>query len=136
MRDDTSVSLPQPDRDDHGGSWTDTGEEPDFQWALANERTLLAYVRTALSLLVGGLAIAASHAVTDAPAWLAALGLPLIALSAAVSLSARERFYTTQRAMRLREPLPIPRVASVLPWGVAMVAALALVLGTVVVAYS
>ncbi len=113
---------------------TDNGEEPDPRWSLANERTLLAYIRTSLSLLVGGLAIAASHAVTDTPSWLAALGLPLIALSAGVSLSARERFFATQRAMRLGEPLPMPRVATLLPWGVAMVAAVALVLGAVVVA--
>ncbi len=113
-------------------SWTDGGE-PDPRWSLANERTLLAYIRTALSLLVGGLAIAASHVVTDAPAWLSALGLPLLALSAAVSMSARERFLATQRAMRLGEPLTMPRVAAILPWGVALVAAVGLVLGTVVV---
>ena len=113
-------------------SWTD-GEEPDPRWSLANERTLLAYVRTALSLLVGGLAIAASHTVTDTPAWLSALGLPLIALSAAVSLSARERFFAIQRAMRLGEPLTMPRVASILPWGVALVGMVGLVLGTLVV---
>jgi putative membrane protein len=103
-------------------SWADAGAEPDPRWSLANERTLLAYIRTALSLLVAGLAVAASHTVIEAPAWLAALGLPLIALSAAVALAAGRRFLAVQRAMRLGEPLALPRIATMLPWGVAMVA--------------
>jgi len=36
--------------------WPTDGDEPDPRWTLANERTLLAYERTALGLLVAGLA--------------------------------------------------------------------------------
>ena len=57
-----------------------------------------------------------------------------MALSVVVSLTARERFFDSQRAMRLGEPLPVPRIASILPWGIATVAAVALILGAVVVA--
>ena len=32
----------------------DDGEEPDYRFTLANERTFLAWVRTALGLLAGG----------------------------------------------------------------------------------
>lgn len=127
------MGLPPSGKNEQERSWSG-GEEPDPRWSLANERTLLAYVRTALALLVGGLAIAGSHAVTDTPAWLSALGLPLMALSVVVSLTARERFFDSQRAMRLGEPLPVPRIASILPWGIATVAAVALILGAVVVA--
>ena len=66
--------------------WPAEGEEPDPRWSLANERTLLAYSRTALALVVAGLAIAGSHRVADLPVWVAVLGLPAIALGAAVAL--------------------------------------------------
>ena len=122
--------------DERRHSWAEAGEEPDPRWSLANERTLLAYIRTALSLLVTGLAIAASPAVTDTPAWLATLGLPLIALGAWVSLSAGHRFFALQRAMRLHEPLPHPRMSSVLPWGVALVGVVAFVLAVVAITTS
>lgn len=112
------------------------GEEPDPRWSLANERTLLAYVRTALSFLVAGLAIAGTRTLTEAPAWLAALGLPLIALGAFVALAARKRFFATQRAMRMGEPLTVPAIASTLPWAVASVAAVGLVLAAVALASS
>ena len=94
---------------------------------MANERTLLAYMRTALSLLVAGLAVAASEIVTDAPVWLAALGLPLITMAAVVSLSAKRRFIAVQQAIRLGRPVPMPALALILPWGIASVAALGLV---------
>ena len=54
--------------------WPTEGDEPDPRWTLANERTLLAYERTALGLLVAGLAVAGSRAVADAPPWLSAMG--------------------------------------------------------------
>jgi putative membrane protein len=103
------------------------GEEPDPRWSLANERTLLAYTRTALALIVGGLAVSGSHTFADAPAWLAAVGLPLIALGSLVAATSRRRFTQAQRAMRTGEPLPAPTVAIFLPWGVALVAVVALV---------
>lgn len=35
--------------------WTREGKEPDYRFTLANERTFLAWVRTGLALLAGGL---------------------------------------------------------------------------------
>ena len=35
-------------------SWRSSGREPDYRFSLANERTFLAWIRTALSLLAGG----------------------------------------------------------------------------------
>lgn len=108
--------------------WPTEGEEPDPRWSLANERTLLAYERTSVGLVVAGLAVAGSHSVAGAPAWLAAIGLPLIALGGAVALLGRRRFIRAQHAMRTGAPLPAPRVAVLLPVGVAAVAAGGLVL--------
>lgn len=107
--------------------WPTTGDEPDPRWTLANERTLLAYERTALGLLVSGFAMAGSRAVADVPLWFSAMGLPLIVLSAAVALEGRRRFVRTQRAMRTGQPLDAPAVAAFLPLGIATVAAIAVV---------
>ena len=88
-------------------------------------------MRTALSLLVAGLAVAGTQPLTEAPVWLAALGLPLIALAAAVALWGRRRFFATQQAMRLGHPLAVPTGAVVLPVGIALVAVVGLALTTV-----
>lgn len=105
--------------------WPIEGDEPDPRWSLANERTLLAYNRTALALVVAGMAVAGSHAVADAPAWLAAVGLPLIVLGAVLAYSSRGRFLEAQHAMRTGAPLPPPATAALLPYGIAVVAVLA-----------
>lgn len=108
--------------------WPTEGDEPDPRWSLANERTMLAYERTALGLIVAGFALAGSHTFTNAPRWLAAIGLPLVALGAMVSLEGRSRFLSAQRAMRNGEPLGHPRAVKFLPWGIAAVSAVGLVL--------
>jgi len=113
------------------GWWPTGGEEPDPRWSLANERTLLAYQRTALGLVVAGFAVTGSHSVADTPAWLAAAGLPLILLGAAVGLVGRQRFLAAQAAMREGRPLGAPSTAMFLPWGIAAVALLGLVLGII-----
>lgn len=116
--------------------WPTDGDEPDPRWTLANERTLLAYERTALGLLVSGLAVVGSRAVAEAPRWFAAMGLPLIVLGAAAALEGRRRFVSAQRAMRTGEPLDAPAVAGFLPWGIAAVATVGLVAALVELASS
>jgi putative membrane protein len=37
--------------------WRQEGQEPDYRFSLANERTFLAWIRTALALLAGGVFI-------------------------------------------------------------------------------
>ncbi len=102
-------------------------DEPDPRWSLANERTLLAYNRTALALLVAGLAVSGSRSVAEVPRWFAAVGLPLIALGGAVAAGSRARFLAVDKAMRNGEPLPPATVALSLPWGIALVAVAAIV---------
>ena len=104
------------------------GEEPDPRWSLANERTLLAYLRTSLAFLVAGLAVAGSYSVSDAPAWLAMLGLPLILLGTALGATSHRRYLVAQRALRTGQPLPPPFMARYLPWGVAIVGGSSLVI--------
>jgi putative membrane protein len=83
----------------------DTGEEPDPRYTLANERTFLAWVRTALAMLAGGVAL---HALglpeTD---WVrTVLAVLLVAMGGLVTLFAMVRWARVERAMRTRRPLP------------------------------
>jgi inner membrane protein YidH len=83
----------------------DAGEEPDPRFSLANERTFLAWVRTALAMLAGGVAL---HALAfPATHWVrSVLTVGLIALGGVVCAFAFLRWARVERAMRLREPLP------------------------------
>ena len=107
------------------------GDEPDPRFSLANERTLLAYNRTALALVVAGSALSGSTGFADTPKWLAAIGIPLIALGGWVAATSRGRFIAVQRAMRENTPIGAPPAASFLPWGIAVVALAAAVAAVV-----
>src|SRR3954452_9727008 len=83
----------------------DTGEEPDPRYTLANERTFLAWVRTALAMLAGGVAL---HALSvPATTWVRTmLVVGLIGLGGLLCAFADVRWARIERAMRRREPLP------------------------------
>jgi putative membrane protein len=102
--------------------WPTEGDEPDPRWSLANERTVLAYSRTALAFVVAGMAVAGSRNFADTPLWFAALGVPLILLGAAVAWTGGRRFLATQRAMRTGDPLGAPVAAALLPFMIALIA--------------
>lgn len=83
----------------------DEGDEPDPRFTLANERTFLAWVRTALALLAGGVALR-SLSVPGA-AWLrTVLSVGLIVLGALIGVLSYLRWARVERAMRLHRPLP------------------------------
>ena len=87
-----------------------TGSEPDPRFTLANERTFLAWTRTALALLATGLAI--TEFVESQPrAVRLAVGVPLMLLGAAVAGGSYRRWESVERALRTGRPLPY----SVLP---------------------
>lgn len=91
------------------------GEEPDARFSLANERTFLAWNRTALALIVAGLAVVQVLPGFDLPGGSRIIGIPLIVLGGTISLSSFGRWRANQMALRLGEPLPPSR----LPWIVA-----------------
>lgn len=83
----------------------ESGTEPDPLYSLANERTYLAWLRFAVTLLAA--AVAVDRLFLEVPrhgSELLALGLVAVAL-AACALGVR-RWWTTERALRLRRPLP------------------------------
>jgi putative membrane protein len=83
----------------------DAGDEPDPRFSLANERTFLAWVRTALAMFAGGVAL---HALSvPSTGWLRTLlVVVLIGVGGLVCLFSLVRWARVERAMRLREPLP------------------------------
>lgn len=104
------------------------GEEPDYRFTLANERTFLAWIRTALGLLAGGVAV---RQLVD-PFELA-IGRTLLALlaifgSALLAIGGYLRWVHVQRAVRRGDPLPPSRLVPVLAAGVLVVAAVVFVL--------
>jgi putative membrane protein len=108
------------------------GTEPDPRFTFANERTFLAWIRTALGFMAAGVAIAAVARLAGA------LGLEtriasiaLIVCGLACGIAALRRWMLNERAMRLGEPLPSSRMLLVLTAivaGVALVALLVVVL--------
>ena len=83
----------------------DDGTEPDARFSLANERTFLAWVRTALALLAGGVALEALGLTFPGPTRrVASVVLILLALGAAAI--GWVRWARTERAMRREQPLP------------------------------
>lgn len=107
------------------------GKDPDYRFSLANERTFLAWVRTALALAAGGLG--AVTILDDFPGE-EVLGISLLALSFMTAATAYRRWALNERAMRLDQPLPPSRLPMYMAVGVAVVAVVAAVL--VVVAAS
>lgn len=102
------------------------GQEPDFRFSLANERTFLAWVRTSLALLAGGVALDAVE-IDGSRGLQTAVSVALLVLGLLGAAAAWVRWAATERAMRLRRPLPS---TAVLTWValVLMVVAAGLVL--------
>jgi putative membrane protein len=81
------------------------GTRPDPRFSLANERTFLAWVRTSLALLAGGVALDAVE--IDGPAGVqSALAVTLVVLGLFGAAVAWARWAAAERAMRLGRPLP------------------------------
>lgn len=100
----------------------DEGETPDYRFSLANERTFLAWIRTALAL-VGG-AFAVDQFLPDLR-WGVRVGMTfaLLAVGAACALRAVNHWVRCERAMRQGADLPLSRFPVVLSLGVGVVAA-------------
>ncbi len=111
------------------------GAEPDVRFTLANERTFLAWNRTALALVVAGLGIVQLLPPFPGVPWgRHALGVPLIVLGGAVSVTAYREWRRNQTALRRSEPIPqsvLPRILVVTVTGVAALSAVVLLVSAV-----
>ncbi len=104
------------------------GNDPDYRFTLANERTFLAWLRTGLALLAGAVALASLvHDFGPKPMRITITVL-LMALSLVVTVGAYVRWDRAERALRENKPLPIDPLPLLLMIGVAVITAAAAVL--------
>ncbi|MFJ9542479.1 YidH family protein [Streptomyces sp. NPDC101225] len=108
------------------------GTEPDARFTFANERTFLAWHRTALALVVAGVAIVQLLPAFPGVPWgRHLLAIPLIALGTVVSVASYREWVRDQRALRLGEPLPPSRLPRILATAITALSITAAVLAVV-----
>lgn len=101
------------------------GSEPDPRFSLANERTLLAWIRTATGFAAaGGGTLLARELIGE---WAVALSAGAFVLSLAIVSGALTRWARMERALRLERPLPAPMLAAGIAIGLAFGGILGLV---------
>lgn len=81
------------------------GQEPDPRFSLANERTFLAWIRTALALLAVGIALEALPVISS-PSLRFVASFAFIVLAGLTSISSWLLWARTERALRENKALP------------------------------
>lgn len=109
---------------------SEVGEPPDPRFTFANERTFLAWNRTALALLATGLAVVQFLKLGIEQARLV-IAIPLILLGAVIALMSLRRWEDSERAMRLRQPLPEANPQAVVAIGIGVISVLAGILAII-----
>lgn len=106
--------------------WRQEGEEPDYRFLLANERTFLAWIRTALALLAGGILLDQFSTKLSPHIVVAYLAIALSVLATLLCAMAYARWRANEIAMRHARRLPgtmaVPVIAASI-FGVAAVIA-------------
>lgn len=102
--------------------WQEQGKTPDYRFSLANERTFLDWIRTALAVLTGGILL---HQFVQSlhRRWLVSgLSVLLVLLATFLAAGAYLRWKAVEQAMRNDQPLPWSYLISVLSLGLALLA--------------
>ncbi|CAM3218997.1 Inner membrane protein YidH [Arthrobacter ulcerisalmonis] len=103
------------------------GVEPDPRFTLANERTFLAWIRTSLALLAGGIAIEAFTSDLFVVEVRKGLAIMLLLLGMLLSAGSAVRWLRVERSMRTKAPLPVPLIVPLMAAAGAVAAAVVLV---------
>ncbi len=106
----------------------DPVDHPDYRFTLANERTLLAWLRTGLAVVAGGVAVA-TYAPDLGARWASgAVALGLVASGLGVAVAGYRRWRANEQAIRAGRPLPaswlVPTIAAAVAAVVVVVAVL------------
>lgn len=102
--------------------------EPDYRFSLANERTALAWFRTALALLAASVGVSQLIPEFAVPGGRSAVSAVMGLLSLAASAGGVLRWRRVQAAMRRGEPLPPSRCVLVQAVGLGSVAVVVVLL--------
>ncbi len=100
------------------------GADPDVRFSLANERTALAWLRTGLGLVAGGIALTSFASFADLSALLDVVAAVACAGGGCLAVYALVAWRRNERAMRLGQPLPPPSALPVIVVGIVAFAAL------------
>lgn len=101
------------------------GTEPDPRFSLANERTALAWMRTSLALVAGGVGLTSLGSVARLPAFLDVVAAVACLGGGALAVRSVLGWRSHERSLRLGRPLRAPRS---LGWLAVLVGGLAVVL--------
>jgi putative membrane protein len=100
--------------------------EPDARFTFANERTFLAWSRTALALVTAGLAIIQLLPAFPGVPWgRRIIGIPLILLGAVVVIAGYVEWMANQRALRRGEPVGRSRLPVIMTVTIAVIGLIA-----------
>ena len=100
----------------------------DARFSYANERTFLAWNRTALASVTAGLAVTQLLPDFSVAGGRRMIGLPLIALGVLLALGSLRQWQANERAMETGQPLPASRLPLLVAAVVGVTAIIALVL--------
>lgn len=100
------------------------GRDPDYRFSLANERTFLAWIRTSLALVGGGLAISALLPGDTSTTLREAVAVVLVVFGTGLAAASFARWARNEDAMRHDQPIPASVLPLILSLGVLVVAAL------------
>lgn len=117
-----SPSAPDPRRGRLAEKLLPGGTEPDPRFTLANERTFLAWIRTSLALLAGGIAVEAFTTDVFPEPVRRALSVLLLLLGMLLSAGSAIRWLRVESSLRSNRPLPLPLIGPLLAAGCAVAA--------------
>ncbi|BDZ63547.1 DUF202 domain-containing protein [Agromyces mangrovi Wang et al. 2018] len=110
--------------------WRSEGEDPDYRFTLANERTFLAWIRTALALLAGGVLLFEFASTIGPRVLVVVLAVGLAVVAAVLGGLSYVRWRANEIAMRHGRALPysiaVPVLAAVALLGAATIAVMIL----------
>lgn len=105
-------------------SWRKEGTSPDYRYSLANERTFLAWIRTAMALIAGAVGIDQLTPDLAPPLVRAGIASFLALCAGCLAIYAYQRWTNNEKAMRTGEELAYSRSLKVISIVVTVFAAL------------
>lgn len=104
------------------------GEAPDYRFSLANERTFLAWIRTALGFLAAGVGLDQLAPDLATPLIREVVSLLLCLFAGGLAIYGYLRWLRNEKAMRLKQDLPYTRSLRVISLFMMIVAAVVIIM--------